>query len=134
MAQQVNPYITFDGNCADAMTFYAVALGGTLQISTFRESGMDIDGVMHAAVSTESGMHLFASDTAEGMGEYQPGTNVQISLSGDEAEALQGYWARLGEGGQVVIPLRQQMWGDEYGQLVDRFGIIWHVNIAGSAG
>ena len=52
----------------------------------------------------------------------------------DEAEALQGYWARLGEGGQVVIPLRQQMWGDEYGQLVDRFGIIWHVNIAGSAG
>ena len=87
MAQQLNPYITVDGNCAE-----------------------------------------------EGMGDYTPGTNVQISLSGDEAEALQGYWARLGEGGQVVIPLRQQMWGDEYGQLVDRFGIIWHVNIAGSAG
>lgn len=95
MAQQVNPYITFDGNCADAMTFYAVALGGTLQISTFRESGMDIDGVMHAAVSTESGMHLFATDTAEGMGEYQPGTNVQISLSGDDADALRGHWEAL---------------------------------------
>lgn len=133
MAQQVNPYITFDGNCADAMTFYAVALGGTLQISTFRESGMDIDGVMHAAVSTESGMHLFASDTAEGMGEYQPGTNVQISLSGDDADALRGHWEALFNGGQIVMPLERQMWGDDYGQLVDKFRILWHVNIAGAA-
>ncbi len=133
MAQQVNPYITFDGNCADAMTFYAVALGGTLQISTFRESGMDIDGVMHAAVSTESGMHLFASDTAEGMGEYQPGTNVQISLSGDDADALRGHWEALVNGGQIVMPLERQMWGDDYGQLVDKFRILWHVNIAGAA-
>lgn len=133
MAQQVNPYITFDGNCADAMTFYAVALGGTLQISTFRESGMDIDGVMHAAVSTESGMHLFASDTAEGMGEYQPGTNVQISLSGDDADALRGQWEALVNGGQIVMPLERQMWGDDYGQLVDKFRILWHVNIAGAA-
>lgn len=133
MAQQVNPYITFDGNCADAMTFYAVALGGTLQISTFRESGMDIDGVMHAAVSTESGMHLFASDTAEGMGEYQPGTNVQISLSGDDADALRGYWEALVNGGQIVMALERQMWGDDYGQLVDKFGILWHVNSAGAA-
>lgn len=133
MAQQVNPYITFDGNCADAMTFYAVALGGTLQISTFRESGMDIDGVMHAAVSTESGMHLFATDTAEGMGEYQPGTNVQISLSGDDADALRGHWEALVNGGQIVMPLERQMWGDDYGQLVDKFRILWHVNIAGAA-
>ena len=133
MAQQVNPYITFDGNRADAMTFYAVALGGTLQISTFRESGMDIDGVMHAAVSTESGMHLFASDTAEGMGEYQPGTNVQISLSGDDADALRGYWEALVNGGQIVMALERQMWGDDYGQLVDKFGILWHVNSAGAA-
>lgn len=133
MAQQVNPYITFDGNCADAMTFYAVALGGTLQISTFRESGMDIDGVMHAAVSTESGMHLFASDTAEGMGEYQPGTNVQISLSGDDADALRGQWEALVNGGQIVMPLERQLWGDDYGQLVDKFRILWHVNIAGAA-
>lgn len=33
----------------------------------------------------------------------------------------------------ALIPLQKQMWGDEYGQLVDRFGIIWHVNIAGDA-
>ena len=31
------------------------------------------------------------------------------------------------------MPLERQMWGDDYGQLVDKFGILWHVNIAGAA-
>lgn len=132
MSQQLNPYITFNGNCAEAMDFYAAVLGGTVQKTSFRESGMDVDGIMHASVDTPTGFHLFASDFAQGMGTYQPGTNVQVSLSGDETDALKGYWNALSEGAQVVIPLQRQMWGDDYGQLVDRFGIIWHVNIAGS--
>ncbi|MDO5628906.1 MAG: VOC family protein [Mobilicoccus sp.] len=128
MASQLNPYITFDGNCAEAMDFYASALGGTVQSMSFRESGMDLDGVMHSALETPDGFHLFASDHAEGMGSYERGTNVQISISGDD-EALRGYWDALADGGQVTVPLEKQMWGSEYGQLVDRYGIVWHVNI-----
>ena len=60
MAQQLNPYLTFQGNCAEAMDFYAAALGGTVQVMTFRDSGMDADGVMHAALETPAGFHLFA--------------------------------------------------------------------------
>lgn len=133
MAQQLNPYITFEGNCAEAMAFYASALGGTTSMMSFRDSGMDVDGVMHAALETPAGFHLFASDTVEGMGEVRKGNNVQVSLSGDDADALRGYWDALGDGGQVIMPLARQMWGDDYGQLVDRFGIQWHVNIAGGA-
>lgn len=133
MAQQLNPYITFNGNCAEAMAFYGEVLGVTPQLMTFRDSGMDVDGIMHANLDTETGFHIFASDFAEGMGEYNHGTNVQVSLSGNETEALQGYWAGLAEGGQIVVPLEKQMWGDEHGQLVDKFGIVWHVNIAGAA-
>ncbi len=133
MAQQLNPYITFAGNCAEAMAFYAQALGGTMQSMSFRDSGMDVDGIMHASLETPAGFHVFASDTAPGMGDYQRGTNLQISLSGDDAAALQGYWGALSEGGEVVMPLQRQMWGDDYGMLMDRFGILWHVNIAGTA-
>ena len=91
MSQQLNPYITFDGNCAEAMDFYAAALGGTVRSMTFRDSGMDADGIMHAALETPAGFHLFASDTAGGMGDYRPGNNVQVSLSGDDADALRRY-------------------------------------------
>jgi PhnB protein len=135
MAQQLNPYITFDGTCSEAMDFYAAALGGTVQKMSFRDTGYDVDGIMHANLETPTGFHIFASDTAPGMGmNFTPGNNLQISLSGDDAEALRGYWAALGEGGQVMMPLERQMWGDDYGMLVDKFGILWHVNIAGNAG
>ena len=130
MAQQLNPYLTFDGTCAEAMAFYADALGGTTSVMTFRDSGMDADGIMHAALETPAGFHLFASDAVEGMGEpFHPGNNVQVSLSGDDEEALDGYWNALAEGAQILVPLERQMWGDTYGLLVDRFGIQWHVNI-----
>lgn len=134
MAQQLNAYITFDGTCREAMTFYADALAGTVNFMTFRDSGLDVDGVMHASLETPTGFHLFASDWADGMGPLEVGNNMQLSLSGDETDALKGYWNTLCEGGQVMVPLARQMWGDDYGAVVDKFGIRWHVNIAGTAG
>jgi PhnB protein len=67
------------------------------------------------------------SDTPPGM-EYTPGTNITVSLSGDDGE-LRGYWEKLIDGGTVSVPLEKQMWGDEFGACVDRFGIPWMVNI-----
>lgn len=134
MSQQLNPYITFNGDCAEAMDFYAHALGGTVESMSLRDSGIDVDGVMHAALETPAGFHIFASDNAPGMGTLTVGNNVQVSISGDDGESLRGYWSALSEGGQVMMPLERQMWGDDYGMLTDRFGILWHVNIAGAAG
>lgn len=131
MSQQLNPYITFPGTAQEALGFYAQVLGGTAEVMTFRESGMDADGIMHGSLDTPAGFHIFASDTVEGMQELKPGNNMQMSISGDEPEALRSYWDRLAHSGTVLVPLEKQMWGDVYGQLVDRFGILWHVNITG---
>ncbi len=65
------------------------------------------------------------------MPESTPGGNITISLSGDDSDDLRGYWDKLADGGQVMMPLEKQMWGDEFGMLADRFGISWMVNIAG---
>ena len=75
---------------------------------------------------------LMASDTPEGMPDASPGGNITISLSGDDNDDLRGYWDKLADGGQVMMPLEKQMWGDEYGMLTDRFGVAWMVNIAGA--
>ncbi|HRC41052.1 VOC family protein [Nostocoides sp.] len=134
MAQLLNPYLTFPGTCAQAMEFYAQALGGEVQVMTFRDSGMDVDGVMHASLETPAGFHLFASDTMGEMGmPYVPGNNLQVSISGDDEDALRGYWDALGDAGAVMMPLERQMWGDDYGMLADRFGVLWHVNITRAA-
>jgi PhnB protein len=135
MTSRLNPYITFAGNAREAMEFYRSALGGELATSTFAEfgnAGPDGDKIMHANLETPDGFTLMASDTPPGM-DAPAGNNIAISLSGDESDKLRGYWERLTEGAQVTMPLERQVWGDEFGQLTDKFGIQWMVNIAGSS-
>jgi PhnB protein len=135
MASKLNPYISFADTARPAMEFYKDVFGGELRMSTFGEFGQPegpgADGIMHAALETPSGFTLMASDTPPGMSRTE-GDNITISLSGDDADELRGYWDRLCEGGQVTMPLEKQVWGDEFGSCRDRFGINWMVNIAGS--
>jgi len=83
---------------------------------------------MHGQLETDAGYTIMASDTAPGM-EAMPISNGTVSLSGDDGAQLRGYWKKLSRGGEVTMPLEKQMWGDEFGQCTDKFGISWMVNI-----
>ena len=133
MASRLNPYISFRDTARQAMEFYRDVFGGELTVNTFGESGApegtpEADKIMHAQLETDRGFTLMASDTPAEM-PYSPGDNISISLSGDDADDLRGYWAKLSDGGTVSMPLEKQMWGDEFGMCQDRFGIPWMVNI-----
>jgi PhnB protein len=132
MASRLNPYISFADDARQAMEFYKTVFGGTLTLNTFGEFGAqdspDADKIMHGMLETAGGFTLMGADTPAGM-EHNPGTNIAVSLSGDDAEELRGYWEKLSDGGTVSVPLEKQMWGDEFGACVDRFGIGWMVNI-----
>ncbi|WP_354004681.1 VOC family protein [Ruania suaedae] len=131
----LNPYLNFRGQAREAMEFYASVLGGTPTVSTFGEFGMNEDPaeseqVMHSMLQTPGGMTLMAADVPAQM-EYQVGTNVHISLSGDDVEEMRGYFDGLSAGGTVVEPFVPAPWGDVFGMLIDPFGIRWLVNAAG---
>lgn len=132
MASRLNPYITFNGNARVAMEFYRRVFGGTLIVRTYAEFGasesVDPDQVMHAQLETPSGYTLMGADPAPGA-EYKGGDNISVSLSGDDADELRGYWQQLADGGTITVPLEKQMWGDEFGMCVDRFGTPWMVDI-----
>jgi PhnB protein len=134
MATRLNPYISFAGNARQAMEFYEQVFGGTLTLSTFGEFGGDDnpDGIMHAMLETSSGYTIMGADTPPGQ-PHEPGNNIAVSLSGDDAKELRGYWDKLSDGGTVTVALEKQMWGDEFGMCVDRFGISWLVNIAAAS-
>jgi PhnB protein len=74
------------------------------------------------------------ADAPPEMTQVTVGNNISISLSGpaEDGGALRAWFAGLAEGGQVTQPLTAAPWGDEFGMLVDKFGIGWMVNIAGS--
>lgn len=133
MASRLNPYISFPDNARQAMEFYQDVFGGTLTLNTFGEFGATdaaaADKIMHAMLETDGGFTLMGADTPPGM-QHNPGDNVAVSLTGDDAEELRGYWGKLSAGGNVSVPLEKQMWGDEFGMCVDRFGTNWMVNIS----
>jgi PhnB protein len=135
MASRLNPYIGFGGDARQAMEFYRDVFGGDLRLNTFGEYGDQnapgADKIMHAQLETDSGFTLMASDTPAEM-PRNPGDTITVSLSGDDADPLRGYWEKLSDGGNVTMPLEKQMWGDEFGMCVDRFGVPWMVNITQS--
>ena len=137
MASRLNPYLSFSGNARQALEFYQGVFGGSMTLNVFGEfEGKDspiADQIMHGQLETDLGFTLMCADTPPGT-ELQAGNNVSVSLSGDDTEALRGYWQGLSEGGTVAVPLEKQMWGDEFGMCVDRFGTQWMVNIAGQQG
>jgi PhnB protein len=133
MGSQLNPYISFDGDARQAIEFYQAVFGGELNLNTFGQYGQGgeiADKIMHGQLTTPSGYTLMAADTPPGM-DYNPGTNITVSLSGDDEAELRGYWEKLIDGGTVSVPLEKQMWGDVFGSCQDKFGIYWLVNIAG---
>jgi PhnB protein len=138
VTSRLNPYISFADDARQALEFYRGVFGGEMTLSTFGEGGMggggpDADKIMHGQLETPAGYTLMVSDTPTGM-DRTVGTHISISLSGDDAEELRGYFAKLSDGGSVTMPLEKQVWGDEFGMCVDPFGVAWMVNISQPAG
>jgi PhnB protein len=135
MQSKLNPYLSFKDTARQAMEFYQSVFGGKLAMNTFKEYQASEDPsedekIMHAMLEAENGITFMAADTPNRM-EYEEGTNISMSLSGEDETALKNYFEKLSAGGMVTQPLEQAPWGDSFGMLTDKFGINWMVNITG---
>ncbi len=131
MSVKLNPYLTFQTNAREAMEYYHKVFGGDLKLQTFGEFPDPPAGheknIMHGLLETGD-LTIMASDGMPG-GKVKFGDNVSLSLSGDDHDALSGYFDQLADGGTIRMPLAKQVWGDEFGMLTDQFGIHWMINI-----
>jgi PhnB protein len=135
MQSKLNPYLSFKDNARDALEFYKTVFGGKLTISTFKEFQASQDPaeenkVMHGMLEAENGIAFMAADTPNSM-KYSSGTNISMSLSGDNEAELRAYWEKLLVSGMMIMPLEKAPWGDTFGMLNDKFGIHWMINIFG---
>lgn len=134
MSAHISPYLTFNGNCKEALEFYHSVLGGKVEMHPFSEYYPDEashphgEKIMHGMLENHA-MSFMASDKAL-EGEYVIGNHMSMSISGDDAEYLRKAFAGLAEGGSTMMPLEKQVWGDEFGMLTDKFGIVWMVNVS----
>ena len=135
MPSTLNPYLSFRDNARAAVEFYQTVFGGKLEMQTFKEYHASQDPsedhkIMHAVLTADNGIVFMASDTPNSM-EYRTGTNMSMSLSGDNETELRGYYEKLSAGGTIGMPLEKAPWGDTFGMCTDKFGVSWLVNISG---
>jgi PhnB protein len=131
--KQINPYITFNGNCREAMTYYAACLGGELMLQPIGESPMADklpkqmkDCILHATLTSE-GFVLMGSDMTPETGLVK-GNSVSIMLNCTSEDHIKKTFEKLSSGGVVKHPLENTFWGALFGDLTDKFGNHWILN------
>ncbi|SDZ76993.1 PhnB protein [Arachidicoccus rhizosphaerae] len=133
--EAVIPYLTFEGNAIEALTFYTEALGGRVLYSqTFRQSYMEPDlpedwkdKVMHAAFQSGD-LQLMFSDTPDGQTKVSAGDQLQLALNFTSEQEIDQVYHNLSKEGQITLPLEKTAWGAKFAMVTDKFGIRWMLN------
>jgi PhnB protein len=134
---QMNPYLSFKGDCEAAFELYASCLGGELG-PIFRYVGTPMasqvpadwsDKIMHGSLKVGDQV-LMGGDVAPE--QYEEPKGFSMSLHINSAAEAERVFHELARDGRVVMPLEKTFWAARFGMVVDRFGIQWLINCDGS--
>lgn len=126
-------YLTFDGNCREAMTFYGKCFGGEVVFQTVGESPeadrlpLQMKECVLQATLVSGSIRLMATDMVGDHG-LQKGNATSILVDCSSEDELNRYYSRLSEGAGRMFPIQRTYWGALFGGLTDRFGNQWLLN------
>ncbi len=131
---QVQPYLDFSGRCEEALEFYRRAVGAEVTMMMRYNESPDQsmitpgvgDKVMHASFRIGDSTVMGSDGRNTGTAKFE---GICLSLTvANEADAKR-YFAALGEGGQVHMPLAKTFFSPSFGMLADRFGVAWMIYV-----
>ena len=129
----INPYLRFNGNCREAMTFYKESLGGELNLQSVGESPMCEQmpasmrqSILHSTL-IKGALVIMASDMVMEEG-LTKGNAVSMLLNCSSEEEIKTLYFKLSDGGKATHPLENTFWGALFGDLTDKFGNHWLLN------
>jgi PhnB protein len=130
---QMNPYLTFDGQCEEAFKLYEKVLGGKIVAMMSHEGTPAAEHVspewrskiMHARLVVGDKV-LMGSDAPPDRRHPMEGFSVTLGI--DKPEEAERIFNALAQGGEVRMALEKTFWAERFGMLVDRFGTPWMIN------
>ncbi|WP_314100724.1 VOC family protein [uncultured Frigoribacterium sp.] len=134
MTISTTPHLNFDGDARQALDFWAAALGTEATAMTYGQMGASddpawADRIVWGQVETASGVRVMAFDVWPHQ-EYDQGANsCYVYLSGDDATEITAVWEGLVVGAEIRQPLGASAWSPLAGQLRDRFGVVWALDV-----
>lgn len=132
------PYLNFNGNCREAMDFYADILGAVLSSLSYGDSPAigdmpplsdeDKAKIAHSQLELDGVPILCASDSLPVFGHFQTAQGMQVAITVDTFADGQRIFDALADGGHVQMPYGKTFWAAGCGILTDRFGTPWIIN------
>jgi PhnB protein len=127
---QINSYLTFNGNCREAMQFYQKCLGGKLRLQTVGDSPLADQlpskmkqCILHGTL-TRGSMVIMATDMVADKGLIR-GNAVSLLLNCNSEKEIRTYYKNLSAGGEATHPVHESFWGSLFGDLTDKYGNNW---------
>ena len=133
---RICPYVSFNGNCADAVAFYEKAFNVKAEIMRYKdappENGYEApEGtenlVMHAQFEIDGAMIMFCDIPPET--PIKIGENIAIMAEFDGPEKAKAAFEALKEDGEVNMDIQETFWSKCFGSLTDKFGVSWNISI-----
>ena len=130
---QLNPYLTFNGQCEAAFKFYEQCLDGKI-VAMVTHAGTPAEGqvpaewrnkILHARLAVGNEV-LMGSDAPPE--RYEKSQGFSVTLGVDDPAQAERMFKALGEKGTVQMPIQETFWAVRFGMLIDRFGIPWMIN------
>lgn len=133
---RIHSYLTFNGNCREAMSFYQHCLGGELVFQSIGDSPLSDKmpdemkkNIVHSSLVHE-GIVIMGTDMVWEKGLIK-GNSVSLMLDCSSEEETRNYYSKLSEGGNATHPLHVSFWGALFGDLTDKFGNQWLLHFDG---
>ena len=131
MTTQINPYLSFDGKCREAMSFYKECLGGVLTLMSVEDSPMASQWpatvqkhILHGSLVKDNITLLCSDMRAEGNAESVIGNVISLSLNCSTLDELNNYFSKLSKDG-TVIRQPHEFFAGTIAVLKDKFGLNW---------
>ena len=130
--------LSFQGQCREAFDFYARVLGGKVTSAyPFGEGPPDMpvgpeykDWLMHCWLDVGDQSIMGADIPPEfGPNVGKPKNGFDVTLHTEDAAEAKRWFDALSEGGTVYMAFGETFWSPGYGNLIDRFGVPWMVNV-----
>jgi PhnB protein len=125
-------YLSFSGNCEEALNFYKDALNGEIvsmqRMDKMPEGVPDSakNNIMHSEFRAGD-IYFMASDSMPGQ-PVRFGNNITLNINLSDTKEQDQIFSKLSAGGKVNMPLEDTFWGARFGMLTDKFGNNWMLN------
>jgi predicted 3-demethylubiquinone-9 3-methyltransferase (glyoxalase superfamily) len=118
------PFLMFQGDCEEALSFYARVIPGAV-IAVMNKGP---DGKVAMARLSVAGLDIMANDSPPVHAfTFTPSTSTFLTV--DAAEDLDALADTLSEGGKTLMPAGEYGFSKRFAWVQDRFGVSWQLNL-----